>query len=222
MPSNSVKTVNKKQTNTKELISDYNITKDNIKEQEKKDNEKNDIKLDMNKQYINIEDNKEDAIKNKTIEIENRYKEKINKINYYSNKKELIVDRIVRIRREYMLKEKTLQIFNIFYYLIFPGNASYLIKNCMNHRSNWKEAFSNVTLFYNFKWTELSSSLDYSSLGVFFNSKQVVNHFVYTPAADPSFDMMHGWSIAWYVFAGFALVVAISFAIIFKYKHVRN
>ena len=53
-------------------------------------------------------------------------------------------------------------------------------------------------------------------------AQQVVNHFVYTPAADPSFDMMHGWSIAWYVFAGFALVVAISFAIIFKYKHVRN
>ena len=54
-------------------------------------------------------------------------------------------------------------------------------------------------------------------------AQQVVNHFVYTPlAADTSFDMMQGWSIAWYVFAGFALVVAIAFAIIFKYKHVRN
>ena len=34
----------------------------------------------------------------------------------------------------------------------------------------------------------------------------------------------HGasYGLAWYVFAGFALVVAISFAIIFKYKHVRS
>ena len=31
MPSISVKTVNKKQTNTKELISDYNITKESVK-----------------------------------------------------------------------------------------------------------------------------------------------------------------------------------------------
>lgn len=54
-------------------------------------------------------------------------------------------------------------------------------------------------------------------------AQQVVNHFVYTPlAADPMFDMMQGWSMAWYIFAGFALAVAISFAIIFKYKHVRN
>ena len=51
-------------------------------------------------------------------------------------------------------------------------------------------------------------------------AQQVVNHFVYTPAADPSFDMMQGWSVAWYIFAAFALAVAITFAIIFKYKHI--
>ena len=47
----------------------------------------------------------------------------------------------------------------------------------MNHRVNWKEPFSTVTSFFNFKWTELSYSLDFSSLGVFYNNKQLVNHF---------------------------------------------
>lgn len=31
-----------------------------------------------------------------------------------------------------------------------------------------------------------------------------------------------GWSTAWYIFAAFALVVSIAFAILFKYKHVRE
>lgn len=48
-------------------------------------------------------------------------------------------------------------------------------------------------------------------------AQAVVNHFVYSQA-DPM-DQIHGWSTAWYVFAGYALVVAILFAIIFKYKH---
>ena len=37
----------------------------------------------------------------------------------------------------------------------------------------------------------------------------IVNHFVYN-AAEPS------WSTAWYVFAGYALVVGVLFAILFK------
>ena len=48
----------------------------------------------------------------------------------------------------------------------------------------------------------------------------VVNHFVYQPvAANPQFDAMGGWSTAWYIFAAFALVVTILFAISFDYKH---
>ena len=48
----------------------------------------------------------------------------------------------------------------------------------------------------------------------------VVNHFVYQPAAaNQQFDVMGGWSTAWYIFAGFALVVAVVFAITFDYKH---
>ena len=51
-------------------------------------------------------------------------------------------------------------------------------------------------------------------------AQAVVNHFVFKPAAvNPSFDIMSGWSTAWYIFAAFALVVGILFAILFKYKH---
>lgn len=46
----------------------------------------------------------------------------------------------------------------------------------------------------------------------------VVNHF--TIGRDGDFDyLMAGWSASWYVFAGFALLLAIVFAIVFKYKH---
>lgn len=38
-------------------------------------------------------------------------------------------------------------------------------------------------------------------------------------AADPM--RMAGWSNAWYIFSAFAFVVAILFAVLFKYKHVR-
>ncbi len=48
-------------------------------------------------------------------------------------------------------------------------------------------------------------------------AQAVVNHYVYsqqTPIAQTA-----GWSTSWLIFAGYALVVAIVFAIIFKYKH---
>lgn len=42
----------------------------------------------------------------------------------------------------------------------------------------------------------------------------VVNHFVYSH--ENPIEQMEGWKISWYCFAGFALVVAIAFWIIFK------
>lgn len=41
----------------------------------------------------------------------------------------------------------------------------------------------------------------------------VVNHFV------PDITQNEGWSDAWFVFAAYALVVAILFIFLFKYKH---
>lgn len=48
-------------------------------------------------------------------------------------------------------------------------------------------------------------------------AQAVVNHYVYSQAT-PELQTA-GWSTSWLAFAGYALAVAIVFAIIFKYKH---
>ena len=48
-------------------------------------------------------------------------------------------------------------------------------------------------------------------------AQAVVNHFTVGRAGFA--DLMSGWASAWYVFAAFALVLTILFAIVFKYKH---
>jgi len=45
----------------------------------------------------------------------------------------------------------------------------------------------------------------------------IVNHF--TIGRTEFADLMQGWSISWYIFALFALILAVVFAIVFKYKH---
>ena len=67
--------------------------------------------------------------------------------------------------------------FNSLYYSIEPGNASYLVKNCMLHRTNWKETNNHVTNLFNFKWTQMCQRIDYLNLGKLSTSKQIVNHF---------------------------------------------
>ena len=67
--------------------------------------------------------------------------------------------------------------FRLLYYAITPGNASYLVKNCMLHRTNWKESYSYVTNIFNFKWQSISQGIDYDKLGMHNNVKQIVNHF---------------------------------------------
>ncbi len=48
-------------------------------------------------------------------------------------------------------------------------------------------------------------------------AQAVVNHFVYN--GSQGVEMMQGWSTTWLIFAGYALVVTVLFALIFKYKH---
>ena len=48
------------------------------------------------------------------------------------------------------------------------------------------------------------------------SAQMVVNHFVDFGSDSPQ---VAGWSSAWFVFAGYALVVAVLFALIFRYKH---
>lgn len=48
-------------------------------------------------------------------------------------------------------------------------------------------------------------------------AQAVVNHFVYSKS-DP-LSMVDGWSTTWLIFASYALVVTLLFAIVFRYKH---
>ena len=52
-----------------------------------------------------------------------------------------------------------------------------------------------------------------------FCAQWVVNGFT---AGKEGAELMAGWTGAWYVFAGFALVLAVLFGFVFKYKHNPN
>ena len=163
----------------KNILNETEKEKENIKKKEKEENKEDNLKSKETQNDIEKNNSKEELYSTVINKDKDKDKEK-NKIkkNNFSLKEEYL-ERFIKTRKEYLEKEKTQSLQNIseLYYLVFPGNSSYLIKNCMKHRSNWKEPFSNVTSFYNFKWTELSYSLDYSSLGIFSNSKQIVNHY---------------------------------------------
>ena len=51
------------------------------------------------------------------------------------------------------------------------------------------------------------------------SAQAIVNRFVDFGSTEPQ---VTGWQSAWLIFATYALVVAIVFAIVFKYKHVRT
>lgn len=64
-----------------------------------------------------------------------------------------------------------------------------------------------------------------NGLGATFGSlwaKEVINSLVYTDPQNPQFMSLEGWRSSWYIFAVYALVVAVAFAFLFKYKHVRE
>ena len=48
-------------------------------------------------------------------------------------------------------------------------------------------------------------------------AQAIVNH--YTTGRVAFADLMSGWTAAWYIFAAFALVLGLLFAVLFKYKH---
>ena len=53
-------------------------------------------------------------------------------------------------------------------------------------------------------------------------AKLVINNYVYTNPADPNYMSLEGWRTSWLIFAGYACVVGILFAVLFRYKHVRT
>ena len=48
-------------------------------------------------------------------------------------------------------------------------------------------------------------------------AQAIVNHYVYSH--EDLTVQLDGWRTSWYIFAGYALVVTVLFALIFKHKH---
>ena len=66
-----------------------------------------------------------------------------------------------------------------------------------------------------------------NGLGAFIGTlvaQAVINHYVFTPQAAGASgqEVVAGWQTSWFFFAAYALVVAVLFAIFFRYKHVRE
>ena len=52
------------------------------------------------------------------------------------------------------------------------------------------------------------------------SAQAVINRYVYSlPADAPGEAIIAGWSTSWYLFAAYALVVAVLFMLVFQYKH---
>ncbi|MBO7068473.1 MAG: MFS transporter [Bacteroidaceae bacterium] len=66
-----------------------------------------------------------------------------------------------------------------------------------------------------------------NGLGAFIGTlvaQAVINHYVFTPqvAGASGVEVIAGWQTCWYIFAAYALVVAVLFAICFRYKHEKS
>ena len=150
---------------------------------EEKSNQKQSSNLNSNnKSYkssfnlkiqLNNSNNKEKEKEKEKSLIKSIRVEKLNpiKINEGSSERHAKDKDANRAKMKQRLKD-----FNSLHYLILPGNASYLVKHCMCHRTNWKEQFKYIN-YYNFKWQQLSNGIDYTNLGKFGAMKQMVNHY---------------------------------------------
>lgn len=66
-----------------------------------------------------------------------------------------------------------------------------------------------------------------NGLGAFVGTlvaQAVINNYVFNPqaAGASGTEVIAGWQMCWYIFAAYSLVVAILFAIFFRYKHVKK
>lgn len=50
-------------------------------------------------------------------------------------------------------------------------------------------------------------------------AQEIINKYVYSLGDASGQQIVEGWSTCWYIFAAYALVVAVLFALVFRYKH---
>ena len=154
-----------------------NIINNNIKNE-------NEIKLIRSSSTEILSKSKIEELSESEEEIKQKKKKKYKKKNlkpYDTNiikkkkEKENFIDHLQKVRK--LFTEKKFIPEKIYTYVINPGNASYLIKNSMNHRINWRESSMSVTSLFNFKWQQNTKFIDYDHLSQIESIPQIVNHF---------------------------------------------
>ena len=174
--SNNIKIIN----NNRYLISQNNELRrcdssgiESYRNKNQKEINNNSPKNNNNINYIKIE------INNNSNSQTNIFKKENYRAKSPTNSKQETSERFAKIKKSYQKQtvSESIKEFNKLYYLILPGNASYLVKNCMCHRTKWREAFSYASNLFNFKWQQISYGIDYMGLGKYGAIKQVVNHY---------------------------------------------
>ena len=167
---------NLKNSNIKNSITNYNSP--DIKKYRTNKNLNIPELLIINKKYMSTNKNLNSSSSNKNIKINNDINNNINSNIDLSENNENNNQENLEINKNSLRKSiAEVYKFKYHFYLILPGNASYLIKNCMCHRRKWKSLHSKASTLFNFKWKQISNGIDYNSLGKYGAMKQIVNHF---------------------------------------------
>ena len=96
---------------------------------------------------------------------------------------------LIKIRKIFSEKKYLVPEGKFFTYVIMPGNASYLVKNCFKHRVNWREPEMKISSIFNFKWQQTNLCIDFGSLSSIEKIPQIVNHFEFHSALSNSMPL---------------------------------
>lgn len=104
-------------------------------------------------------------------------------------KQETYEAHLIKIRKIFSEKKYLVPEGKFFTYVIMPGNASYLVKNCFKHRVNWREPEMKISSIFNFKWQQTNLCIDFGSLSSIEKIPQIVNHFEFHSALSNKINM---------------------------------
>ena len=130
---------------------------------------------------INLNNQKSNII-NKTLE--NKEYNSINKeknIRIITMREKLKLFSFINNKKHQILYDKPPTNFyendKFYYYNVYPENCGWLIKDCLKHRTKWKECHSLSTNLFNFKWKEVALINDFLDYNDNKDKKQMINHF---------------------------------------------
>ena len=91
--------------------------------------------------------------------------------------RETYEEHLIRIRKQFAEQRYLVPEAKLYQYVILPGNASYLVKRCFKHRTNWKESETQITSLFNFKWQQMNHRNEFLNINQIESITQMINHF---------------------------------------------